>query len=92
MKSNELITQTDSPSRRKFVWGVGILSLFAAVSTVFRLPFSTMKKTAAAQPGAKKKTITMLTQDGRLVQVDEALISANRKKATDHEIQNWIKK
>jgi hypothetical protein len=92
MNSNEIITQPNSPSRRKFVWGVGILSLFTATAAVFRLPFSTKKKITGNVQGIKKKTITMLTQDGRLVQVDEDLITANRKKATDHEIQNWIKK
>jgi len=34
----------------------------------------------------------MLTQDGRLVEIDEALLTASRKKVTDIELQNWIKK
>ncbi len=90
MNSNEEITQTISPARRKFVWGIGVLSLFAAV--VSALPFFARKNVIACKPESKKRTITMLTQDGKLVEIDESLITANRKKISNTELQNWIKK
>jgi hypothetical protein len=92
MKSKEEITQTNSPTRRKFAVGIGILSLYTAASAIFRSPFSIKKNITVCKPDIKKKTIKMLTQDGRLVEVDEALLTASRKKVTDIELQNWIKK
>jgi len=92
MNSIEKIRQTNSPARRKFVVGIALLSLFTTVSAIFRSPFSTKKKTPVNKPETKSKTIKMLTQDGRLVEIDEALLTASRKKVTDIELQNWIKK
>jgi len=92
MNSKEKITQTSSPSRRKFAVGIGILALYTAASAMFRSPFSKKKNIVVCKPEIKKKTIKMLTQDGQLVEVDEALLTASRKKVTDVELQNWIKK
>ena len=67
-------------SRRKFItWGVASAALFTAVK--FILP-------------AKKKTETvkMLTQDGKLVEVAIASLPQKKKKVTNDELQNWIKK
>ena len=91
MDNNEEITPANSPSRRKFVWGFGILSAFAAIATATGLPFFTKKK-VVTDKGGKKKTVKMLTQDGRLVEVDESLLIASGKKITDTELQSWIKK
>ena len=93
MNGIEKIKQTKSPNRRKFVWSIGIVSLFAAVSTAVKTPFLNIRKSSpVCKPEIKNKTITMLTQDGRLVQIDGALLAANSKKVTDTELQNWIKK
>lgn len=92
MHSNEEINDTNSPSRRKFVWITGTLSIMAAVAGVPKFPFSVSKNAADGKIAGKKKITTMLTQDGRLVQVNEALITSSRKKATNSELQNWIKK
>lgn len=92
MNSKEKITQINSPARRKFVAGIGLLSLFTAASAMLRQPFSAKKKTPVCKPETKNKTVKMLTQDGRLVEIDEALLTAGRKKVTDIELQNWIKK
>jgi uncharacterized protein YpmB len=89
MDSNEKITPANSPSRRKFVWGVGILSVFAAISAATGLPFFVKK---VAKTEGKKRTVKMLTEDGRLVEIDEALMTASRKKITNTELQHWIKK
>ena len=90
MDSNEKIVPSNLPSRRKFVWGVGAFTLMAAVIT--KLPFSGVKNIFAGKPESKKKIITMLTQDGKLVQVDEAQINSCRRKVNKNELLNWIKK
>lgn len=89
MKDKE-VTKTIPPTRRKFVWGIGILSLFAAVAS--GLPFFSKKDVIACKPEGKKRMLTMLTQDGKLVEIDESLITASRKKISNKELQNWIKK
>ena len=90
MNNNEEIIETISPARRKLIWSVGILSLFAAVAS--SLPFFSKKDVIACKPESKKRTLTMLTQDGKLVEIDESLITASRKKISNTELQNWIKK
>ena len=74
-----------SQSRKKFVqWGLGILSSF----TIFKLAGSAGPKTK----DIKVKTLKMLGEDGKLVEVVQSTLPANRKKITDKELQNWIKK
>jgi hypothetical protein len=92
MNSNEELVQTSDSSRRKFVWGLGVLSVFAAVAAAIRFPFSSKKDIIACKPESNRKTIKMLTEDGRLVEIDESLLTANRKKVSNDELQNWIKK
>ena len=66
-------------SRRKFVeWGMGALAAFSAIGLFF-----SQKK--------KKKIVKMLTQDGHLVEVDEALIKSTGKKVNNKEIHSWVK-
>jgi len=66
-------------SRRNFVeWGLGALAAFSAIG----LFFSKTKE---------KKVVKMLTQDGRLVEVDEALIKSTGKKVDDKDIHTWVK-
>ena len=68
-------------SRRKFLgWGLASAAVFSA----FRF----------FQPAEKKemKTVKMLTQDGKLVEVDIASLPPSKKKITNTELQNWIKK
>jgi hypothetical protein len=92
MDNNEKIVPGNSPSRRKFVWGLGIFSLVTAIGAAAKFPFSGLKKAPANKSECKNTTIKMLTQDGRIVEVDATLISSNRKKVTNTELQNWIKK
>lgn len=89
MDSIEKITQTSSPTRRKFVLGLGVLSAFTAITASVSLPF--FKKKSAKADG-KKNIVKMLTEDGRLVEIDGSLITASKKKATNKELQNWIKR
>lgn len=72
-----------SSSRKKFlVWGAAALSSF----TVFGL-FSGSKKEE------KKETLKMLTQDGKLVEIDaDKIYGSRREKVTDEQLKNWINK
>lgn len=68
-------------SRKKFfLWGLGILSLFS----VFGIRFSPKQK--------KSGTAKMLTEDGKLVEVDISALNGNGRKASNSELQNWVKK
>jgi hypothetical protein len=72
-------------SRRKFtLFGLGMLS---SVS-VFGIWSFTKKEPETG----KKNTVKMLAQDGTLVEVDASLLSANRRKVSNDEVQHWIKK
>ena len=65
------------PSRKKFILtGVGTLAFFGSLKLFF---------------GKKKnKSVKMLTQDGRLVEVDPELIKKLGKKVSNEEIHYWI--
>lgn len=68
-------------TRRKFIsWGVASAALIAAV------------KFFKTSPSTQPKTVKMLTQDGKLVEVDINAISKSKKKITNSELQNWVKK
>jgi len=90
MDSIEKKDQANLPTRRKFMVGVGIVSAFAAVSSTLGLPF--WNKKSAAADKAKPKTVKMLTEDGKLVEIDGALLAASSKRVTNNELKNWIKK
>lgn len=69
-------------SRKKFVfWGLGLVSSLSVLKFAFR---SKKKDT---------KMVKMLTEDGKLVEVNASLLSENnKKKITNKELQAWIKK
>jgi hypothetical protein len=64
-------------SRKKFILtGVGTLAFFGSLKLLF---------------GKKKnKTVKMLSQDGKLVEVDPELIKKLGKKVSNEEIHHWI--
>ena len=67
-------------TRRKFIsWGV--ISAAALAAFKFIKP-----------SGNKPQTIKMLTEDGKLVEIDIASLPPQKKKITNKELQNWIKK
>ncbi len=67
-------------TRRKFIsWGISSAALLAAVKFI-----------SPAAP--KKRTVKMLGQDGKLVEVDIAALPSKNKKITNGELQTWIKK
>ena len=68
-------------SRKKFlIWGASILS------SVTILKFISVDKKK------KSETVKMLTQDGKLVEVEVSALPSKKKKITNKELQNWIGK
>ena len=73
--------QSPKPSTRKkfLLWGAAVLSSFTVLKFI---PGNKQKKT---------ETIKMLTQDGKLVEVDITKIGcSNRKKISDDELKTWV--
>jgi hypothetical protein len=71
-------------SRQKFLfWGISIASVFT-IPCFFRS--SKNKKQAAT------KTVKMLTQDGKLVEVNISCITGKGEKIKNENIHTWIKK
>lgn len=69
------------PSRRKLlIWGAAVVSSIG----LFKW-FRRVKK-------EKKETVTMLTQEGTLVEVDKHLLGTAGRKISNKELQQWIKK
>jgi hypothetical protein len=66
-----------SKGRRKFI-------AFGLASAAF---FSFFKWRSSPK---KTKKVRMLTQDGKLVEINEELLSANRKKISNEELRNWV--
>lgn len=72
--------QNHKPSRKKFLfWGIAILSSITAIRFL---------------PSAKKPkdTVKMLTQDGKLVEVDKERIAARKGKISVAELKVWVKR
>jgi len=67
-------------TRKKLISWLGILSLFSMAGVAFK-PWK--NKTP--------KTVRMLTEDGKLVEIDADLLASNSKKISDKELQNWVK-
>lgn len=74
----------NSSSRKKFLWW-GAAALAAIAGS--RL-FSTRQKKNL--PGEKGATVKMLTQDGRLVEVDKTLLASGSKKISTEELKQWV--
>lgn len=69
----------NTTSRRKFfLWGLGI------VSSVTALKFITSKK-------KKPETVKMLSEDGKLVEVDISKIKKTGIKVSDKDVITWVK-
>jgi hypothetical protein len=70
-------------SRKQFI-GLGVsATAFLATLKFWALPKKKKKN---------NKTVTMLTQDGKLVEVDVMALPSKKKKITNKELQNWITK
>ncbi len=88
-----IMNNTDQPSkvkrvRRSLIAGLGILSLFPFLKSGL---FNKRKDVMSCGPIAQTP-VKMLTQDGRLVEIDPSKIASSKGKATTDEMKSWIKK
>ena len=69
----------NTTSRKKFfLWGLGIISSITALKLIL--------------PKKKKATVVkMLSEDGKLVEVDINKIKKTGEKVSDKEISTWVK-
>jgi hypothetical protein len=81
--TNQSQPAKDSSTRKKFIlWGAALLGSLGILKYIIRKPAE-----------EKKTTVKMLSQDGKLVEVDVSKInSAAKKKVTDDELKNWVTK
>jgi len=79
-------------SRRKFVWGIAVVSACTSLAAFAGKFLPKRKNIISCEPGSKKKMVKMLTQDGQLVEIDESLITAKGKRISTGELQSWVKK
>jgi hypothetical protein len=71
----------NNSSRKKFLlWSAAVLS------SIGLLKFLKESKTV------KTDTVKMLTQDGKLVEIDKRLLANAKKKASIEELQQWVNK
>jgi hypothetical protein len=89
MKETESIPP-EVKTRRKLLAGIGLLSIFP----FFKSGLFSKKNPVipCAPPPEKKETMKVLSQDGRLVEVDVSKINRLKGKISDEELQNWIRK
>jgi len=68
-------------TRRKLLGWLGVVTLFTTAG-------------AALMPRKNNEinTVKMLTEDGKLVEIDAALLAAGKQKVSDKELQNWVKR
>ena len=80
-------TNQKSSTRRKFLWGsLGVLS------TISVLKFIIPRKQKVVIPCAPTATTTkMLTEDGKLVEVDISKIKKTSVKISDKDVITWVK-
>jgi len=71
-------------SRKKFLGWVSVLSVAAVAGGKLFFKKHDVEKVA------EKKTIKMLTQDGKLVEIDASFLSGTGKKISDTEIHDWV--
>lgn len=76
------MSKVNTPQSRKTFISVGI-SVAAILSG---LRFFILKKEK------KANTVKMLTQDGKLVEIDVEKLSGKRKKISNDELKNWLNK
>ena len=77
-------------TRRKFLrWG-GLSSLTLLAGFSLRKIFSS-KNNLMAATDANPKTVKMLTQDGKLVEVPVAQLPSKKHKITDAAVHDWVK-
>ena len=77
--------QLKNPSRKKILlWGATLLSSLA----FFKITFINEK----TKDEPVTETVKMLTQDGKLVEIDKKLLASSGTKVSNEDLQKWIKK
>jgi hypothetical protein len=70
--------QNTTSRKRFFLWGLGIISSITALKLIL--------------PKKKEPTLVkMLSEDGKLVEVDITKIKRTGEKVSDKEISTWVK-
>jgi len=82
-------TSQELKTRRSILAGISLLSIFSLLQSISI--FRNKKKIIACAPPVEKKTMKVLSQDGKLVEVD---ISKTKSlgKISDQQLRDWIKK
>lgn len=90
MKEPEVIT-TEKDTRRKLLFGISLLSLFPLLK--FGSLFAKKSNVISCAPDEQKHTVKMLTQDGKLVEVEVSNIKgAEKQKISNKDLMAWVKK
>ncbi|HEV8505371.1 MAG TPA: hypothetical protein VGQ53_08230 [Chitinophagaceae bacterium] len=75
------VNENKPVSRKKVVvWTVAVLSILTAGKHLLR-----------SRRGNTKTTLKVLTQDGKLVEVDASKVAHKKRKIDDGEIFRWVK-
>lgn len=74
-------------TRKKF-----LLWSLATLGAATLMKFIRAEKQKPTEIGQKSDTIKMLTQDGKLVEIDRKLLASADKKISTDELKQWIKK
>jgi hypothetical protein len=74
-------------NRRKLIASISALGLYPLVKLGF---LAKRKEVISCAP--EIKTIKMLTQDGKLVEVDMSKISGAKEKISSEQLKEWVKK
>ncbi len=88
VKTQPMQKNPERRDRRHFVYGIGAIAALAGLRALF-LP---KKDVISCGPATTGKTHRMLTQDGTLVEVDDAVLSEVRKRITDEELRNFVQR
>lgn len=76
-------------SRKKFLsWGLVFSSILAVPSALF---LGKKNSTAEKNNTAEKTTAKLLTQDGKLVEIDIKNLPSSQVKIKDGDIHHWIR-
>jgi hypothetical protein len=77
-----------APRKKFLLWATALLSSV----TIFKF-IKVSGKPGLQEFAEKKETIKMLTQDGKLVEVDaEMITSGKRSRITDEQLKNFVSK
>jgi|GEM_PF-733749 hypothetical protein len=72
-------SSSNKQTRKKFLWwGTALLASIAAV------------KWMPGRRKAKASTAKLLTQDGKLVEIDKRFLVSSGKKISNKELQQWV--